>query len=631
MAGIAFAVSATMTFSSWHLMEHNVTDSARLSFEFRADTLTIAIQQRMLAYEHVLRGARGLFAASATVDRNDWKAYVGSLEMEENYPGIQGIGFAKVIPKSEHDKLIRNIRSEGFPEFKIWPEGEREIYTSIIFLEPFIKRNLRAFGFDMFTESTRHAAMVRARDTGKASLSGKVKLVQEDGRDVQAGCLLYLPVYKHAVNPRTIEEYQTSLEGYVYSPFRMKDLMQGILRHESINIEFDIYDGKELTESALLYDSHPDRHSKPGTTAFTKLISIQINGTPWTLRFQSLPIFDESIDYQKPTIVLTAGLAISILAFFIVWMLATTRNLNLELKERVTERTEQLAMLQKSKEAMEALNKRLQENQSQLVQSEKMASLGQLAAGVAHEINNPVGFIMSNLRTLADYVSVFKTFVTKQSALESAVVSRDADKQAAVLAEIQTLSEKEDLPYIMNDVDHLLSESLEGTERVKGIVQGLKSFARLDESEIKEGNINEGIEATLKMVWNELKYKCQVHKKLGDIPPLRCHPGQLNQVFMNLFVNAAHAIPERGDITIETLTEGEHIVVRISDTGSGISPENLSKIFTPFFTTKPIGVGTGLGLSVSYGIIQKHRGTIEVQSAVGKGTTFTIKLPCTGI
>jgi two-component system NtrC family sensor kinase len=165
---------------------------------------------------------------------------------------------------------------------------------------------------------------------------------------------------------------------------------------------------------------------------------------------------------------------------------------------------------------------------------------------------------------------------------------------------------------------------------VAEIVQSLKSFARIDEAQLKEACINEGLEATLKVVWNELKYKCQVHKNLGVVPPIRCYPGQLNQVFMNLLINAAQAIPVKGDITIETKTDGDHVVVRVSDTGGGIPPEIINRIFDPFFTSKEVGKGTGLGLSVSHGIVEKHGGTIAVESKVGTGTTFTIRLPIEG-
>jgi len=256
--------------------------------------------------------------------------------------------------------------------------------------------------------------------------------------------------------------------------------------------------------------------------------------------------------------------------------------------------------------------------------------LGQLAAGVAHEINNPMGYVISNLGTLNRYTQTFKRLIKEYESLSKQLGGIEAAKNEEVqrlIAVIETIRKEEDLHYILEDVDALLSESKSGTERVKEIVEGLKSFARLDDGQEKAFNINEGIESTVKIVWNELKYKCELEKRLGDIPMISCYPGQLNQVFMNLLVNAAQAIPEKGTVTIETFTEGDRLKIRVSDTGKGIAEENLSKLFDPFFTTKPQGEGTGLGLSISHGIIKKHKGEIDVQSEVGKGTSFTIALP----
>lgn len=269
--------------------------------------------------------------------------------------------------------------------------------------------------------------------------------------------------------------------------------------------------------------------------------------------------------------------------------------------------------------------------ESQLIQSEKLASLGQLAAGVAHEINNPVGFVKSNVGTLTEYVEIFTRLLNVYEELAEATRSEDKAQQKVLLDKIQTIRKEEGLADIQEDVTELLTESTDGLIRVTEIVQNLKSFARLDEASVKEANINEGIKATLKVVWNELKYKSEINTELGEIPDIRCSPGQLNQVFMNLLVNAAQAIPERGTITIKTEANSSEIIIRISDTGTGIPEDKLSQIFTPFYTTKPVGQGTGLGLSIIYGIIQKHNGNIAVESELGVGTTFIIRLPLEGM
>ena len=265
--------------------------------------------------------------------------------------------------------------------------------------------------------------------------------------------------------------------------------------------------------------------------------------------------------------------------------------------------------------------------ESQLVQIQKMESLGQLAAGVAHEINNPISFVTSNVSTVKEYLTTFIIIFEQLDVIKKASQEKDILMVQQACMEIQKIWKKDDMDFILSDIHALTSETQEGLHRVKEIVQNLKSFARLDESEFNEANLNECIESTIKLAWNELKYKCEIKRNYGEIPLLACSAGQLNQVFMNLIVNAAQAINKNGIIEIETKTVKDKIIIRITDSGEGIPPENIKKLFDPFFTTKPVGSGTGLGLSISYSIIKRHHGDISVTSEMGKGTTFTITLP----
>lgn len=269
----------------------------------------------------------------------------------------------------------------------------------------------------------------------------------------------------------------------------------------------------------------------------------------------------------------------------------------------------------------------LENAQSQVIQQEKMASIGQLAAGVAHEINNPIGFIISNLDSLRRYTSKIANFFKVQDEAVNALAKIcEKENTVELFSEISEAKRALKIDYIMHDTVELLDETLDGAERVKNIVQGLKGFARMN-NESMLANINEGIESTMHIIWNEIKYKAILVKDLGDIPLTKCNPGQLNQVFMNILVNAAQAIDVKGDIHVKTWAENGSIFVSIGDTGSGMSQEALSKIFDPFYTTKEVGKGTGLGLSISYDIIKKHGGEIKVESKVGKGTTFIIQIP----
>jgi two-component system NtrC family sensor kinase len=269
------------------------------------------------------------------------------------------------------------------------------------------------------------------------------------------------------------------------------------------------------------------------------------------------------------------------------------------------------------------LNRQLTAAQDQLVQSEKMASIGQLAAGVAHEINNPIGYIFSNFGTLERYlVDLFKVLAAYETCESRLVDPQARHSLAALRRDI-------DLDYLKGDIPTLLAETREGIERVRKIVQDLKDFSHVDtHREWEWTDLHKGIDSTLNIVSNEIKYKADVVKQYGSLPPVRCLASELNQVFLNLLVNAAHAIRrERGTIIVRTGSSDAEVWVEIEDDGSGIASEHLPRIFDPFFTTKPVGKGTGLGLSLSYGIVKKHTGRIDVDSEVGRGTRFRVTLP----
>ena len=294
---------------------------------------------------------------------------------------------------------------------------------------------------------------------------------------------------------------------------------------------------------------------------------------------------------------------------------------NQTLEQRVEEQTREL---------QEAYD-HLKQAQAQLLQGEKMAAIGQLAAGVAHEINNPVAFVSSNLNTLGEYLEDLKGFLDQNDQAMESLKQLGQPSIQKLVTGVDELKDKLDIDFLMEDLTDIVGESKSGIERVRNIVQDLKDFAHVDEAESQFADLNEGIDKTLHLVWNEIKYKATVEKDYGDIPQISCMPRQLNQVFMNLLVNAAQAIEKDGLIRIKTYADETNIHIEISDNASGIPEESLTKIFDAFFTTKPVGQGTGLGLSISYSIIQKHGGDIRVESEVGAGTTFFITLPIEGV
>jgi two-component system NtrC family sensor kinase len=300
-----------------------------------------------------------------------------------------------------------------------------------------------------------------------------------------------------------------------------------------------------------------------------------------------------------------------------------------ELTERNSQLRGQLADKQRTEDELQAktveqrtLIGRLEEAHNQLLQSEKMASIGQLAAGVAHEINNPIGFVSCNLGALRGYVDSLIAIVDAIAALEPML---SAEARARLVA----VKHEHEYEYLCDDVKALLAESADGVKRVKQIAQDLKDFSHVDEQAWQWADLHRGLSSTLNIVQNEIKYVADVERDFGEIPEVECHASQLNQVFMNMLVNAGHAIKgKRGRISMRTgYADAGHVFVEISDDGGGIAPEHLTRIFDPFFTTKPVGQGTGLGLSLSYGIVRDHNGRIEVKSELGQGTTFRIVLP----
>ena len=305
---------------------------------------------------------------------------------------------------------------------------------------------------------------------------------------------------------------------------------------------------------------------------------------------------------------------------------------NLRLEEEVEKRIGTENLLRASKKELESTVRQLRATQSQIIQTEKMASIGQLAAGVAHEINNPTAFVNSNLGTMSEYqkdlIRLLQSYEHTFSHLDALRQSINMPESAlAAIAQSQKLAKEIDLEFIKEDFSDLIEESLEGTERIKKIVADLKDFAHPGKKGCVETDINLGLDSTINIVWNEIKYKSKLEKDYGPLPPVYCHSQHINQVFMNMLLNAAQAIEKDGLIAIRTRHIDEEVVVQISDNGCGIPDEIQSQIYDPFFTTKDIGQGTGLGLSMSYSIIEKHQGRIEIDSRVGKGTTFRVYLP----
>jgi diguanylate cyclase (GGDEF)-like protein len=300
-------------------------------FEFRANEIVSNIESRIESYKIVLLGAKGLFLSSQNVERNEFREYVRQLNLAQSYPGIQGVGFSLLIEPEDLAAHTQKIRNEGFPDYTIRPGGNRDVYTSIVYLEPFDWRNQRAFGYDMFSEPTRRKAMQQARDTNNIITSGKVTLVQETERNTQPGFLMYLPVYHHDKLNTTLDERRENILGWVYAPFRMHDLMRGIMGPHfgeiGNSIAFDIYDGNTPAPENLMYDFEsqtgtPGRDQEP---VFSTLKRVDIGGHSWTITVRSLPALESKIEYKNAEYIAISGVIVSLLTALIVWLLLNGR------------------------------------------------------------------------------------------------------------------------------------------------------------------------------------------------------------------------------------------------------------------------------------------------------------------
>jgi len=292
-----------------------------------------------------------------------------------------------------------------------------------------------------------------------------------------------------------------------------------------------------------------------------------------------------------------------------------------EINRTLTEMDKQKKLIEEKNTELNKLLSDLKEAQQQLIMSEKMASLGQLTAGVAHEINNPINFVSANIKPLKEDLNDILECINRYEEVIK------ENKLEGMFSKVHQFKRNSDINFSMQEVQDLLRGIEEGASRTTEIVKGLRNFSRLDQNVVKKADMNEGIESTLTLLHSVYKDRVEIEKDFGKLPEVDCLPGQINQVLMNILSNALQAIPEQGKIFIKTWQENETVKISIRDTGSGMSEAIRQKIFDPFFTTKDVGKGTGLGLSISYGIIEKHNGKIEVQSEPGKGTTFIITLP----
>jgi len=577
-------LTATAGFVSSRALDRRAEDR----FDTRVVEITDAIRNRMQMYEEVLRGGVGFVNATGRIpDRRQWAEYVATLELEERWPGIQGMGLSVPVTPAERAAHVAAIRAEGFPDFDIAPDGVRDEYSSIIFLEPFDWRNQRAFGFDMWSDDLRREAMARARDTGATSTSRIITLVQETEDDVQQGFLTYLPVYQPGLPVTTVEERRRAFVGWVYAPFRMGDLMEGILglaANGDQNVDYEIFDGS-VGEESLLFDSDDTLSGAlpPASAQFVREATIDLQGRQWQVHFASGDGYVSAAERRQPMFVMAGGLVIDFLLFYVISALTLLHRRARRIASSMT------ADLQAATRSLERQAKDLQRHAAGLEASN--TELERFAYVASHDLQEP-------LRSLGN----FSELLTQEygDALD--------ERGQRWLGHVQ-----------------------ESAARMSALVEGLLDFCRLDNSAQvnREVCLDDALDASLANLASAVS---QTDARIDRAPlgVLAGDPVQMQQLFQNLIGNAITYAKDGVPPVITIWSEDDPIGYRIfvRDNGIGIKSEYHERVFEIFrrLGSRTRYKGTGIGLATCRRIVERHGGEIRVDSVEGEGSTFSFTL-----
>jgi PAS domain S-box-containing protein len=688
-AWIVLAFSSLLTMAAWYVFESAVNRSVVDRLNARVAAIELAISRRMKSQENALRAGVGLFAAEETVNRKQWRSFVQTLQLERNFPGLLGYGFSLLIRPQDLAAHIQDVRDAGFAPYNVWPAGQRAIYTSIIYLEPFEGRNLRAFGYDMFSEPTRRAAMERARDGGTAAVSGMITLVQETDKDVQRGFLMYLPVYRGGALPQTIEARRESLMGYVYSPFRINDLMKGILGGAT-DIGFKIFDAPTAMADRILYDSHGDaRLADVQRSRFQSTRVMTIGGHDWTVLYYAGADFQQAAEAAQPFYFAAGGALINILLFLVIGSIATQQKRAERIARDMTQGLHEAsirtrAIVEAVVEGVITINERdiiesFNPAAEQIFQYSAAEVIGQNVKLLIPEPDHsrydgyleaccrggPTGIIGKGREVVGRrkdgtvfpmdlgvsemWLGANRLFVgTVRDITERKQVERLKNEFVSVVShELRTplTSIRGSLGLVAGGVAgelapkarELVRIAYKNCERLTALINDILDIAKI-ESGTSQFNmrpqalmplVEQAIEANLQYA-RQLNVELEVGSAARDIV-VSVDADRFMQVMTNLISNAAKFSPARGRVEISLAPHDGMARVSVRDHGGGIAPEFQQRIFQRFSqadsSSSRARSGSGLGLSISKAIVEQMNGEIGFETAVGQGTVFHVDLP----
>ncbi|MDP3587207.1 MAG: CHASE domain-containing protein [Sulfuricurvum sp.] len=690
IAWIGFIIALAITFLFWLNARNDAMDEAKIRFDRSTIETINKINHRMETYANTLQSGTALLNTVEKMNRQKWNLYFSSLEMAEHYPGLQGIGFSKLIPSDQLSAHISQMRKDGFPEYEIKPSVKREEYYSIIYLEPLDERNKRAIGYDMFTNPIRKKAMIHARDTGEITLSSKVTLVQENKTNIQAGFLMYVPFYHTSEASLTQAQRNKYFEGFVYAPFRAEDLMSEILAKQDPNIAVKLYSGILVNEENLLYKSDNFTKNKP---LFTSTIPIEMYGQTWTVVFQTQASFKETINSDHYRLIILAGLPISLLLLLTGLSFSQTveqaqtmarkmtseiRALNNEL-ETIIDTAPNPIILHTQDGTIVKINKAWKDSCGYTLEETPTTDIW---VDKSHKENpEKVKEHIRSLFTITEKIDEGEfSFYSKSGSkvtwqFSSAPFGLIDGKKAVVSSamDVTELKNKDDLMMMqsrhaamgemINMIAHQWRQPLASISAISGLLslevmmdqyekehftQKLDLISELSlelsntindfrnffkEDKVKESTtwreLVEGSLAMIKPVLISKLIKVETDFQAND--SFKTYPREIRQVILNLIKNAEDVLMDNATseptIWIRTMREGTMRYLEIEDNGGGIPEEILNHIFEPYFSTKMEKNGTGIGLYMSKSIVEKHgNGTLSVYNTE-RGACFKITFP----